>query len=63
MATPLNTEAEIIVSLLEKTRLISEQVDSINEGYQNMLAGAQAELEANQKIIDTLSPLAQWDEE
>lgn len=62
MPTPANQEAEIIQTLQEKTRLINEQVASIEEGYKNMLAGAQTELDANEKIIQALEPLALWSE-
>ena len=60
MPTPGNAEAEIIVALREKSRVINEQVSSIEEGYQNMISGAQTELDANEKIIAALEPLAQW---
>lgn len=62
MATPLNKEAEIIEALREKNRLVTEQVASMEEGFQNMMAGAQAELDSNNSIIDALTSLAQWSE-
>lgn len=63
MATPLNSEAEIIDALIAKNAMVSEQLENTRSAFEGMMANGQAELEANQKIIDALSPLAQWDKE
>lgn len=62
MATPLNKEAELIQALRDKNLLVEEQVTNMTDGFQNMLAGAQQELDSNNSIIEALTPLAEWAE-